>query len=309
MDGGRSNPYVFIVGCPRSGTTLVERMVDAHPDIAIVHETHFIAKFFRKRVGLTRDGFVTPELARRLREHRRFARFRMPGEELDALVTGPPMSYADFITRLYDQYGRQEGKTRVGDKTTGGYLRNIPSLHTLWPQARFVHVVRDGRDVCLSMLTWPKAGRAAGRLPTWNQDPVATTALWWRWHVLSGREGGRPLGPALYDELSYEAFVSAPAERCADLCRFLDVPYDASMLRFNEGRVSEAPGLSANQAWRSPTPGVRNWREQMSDADVELFEALAGDALDAFGHERAFPVVSDEVAARADRFRALWTAG
>ena len=60
------NPYVFIVGCARSGTTLLRRIVDAHPDIAITRETHWIAKRFERQEGVTADGLVTPELFSRL---------------------------------------------------------------------------------------------------------------------------------------------------------------------------------------------------------------------------------------------------
>ena len=56
------NPFVFIVGCPRSGTTLLQRMVDAHSQIAIVPETHWIARWFEKRKGLTPEGFVRAKL-------------------------------------------------------------------------------------------------------------------------------------------------------------------------------------------------------------------------------------------------------
>jgi hypothetical protein len=66
------NPYVFIVGSTRSGTTLLQRIVDAHPQIAVVHETHWITRYFEKRTGLTPEGLVTPELIPKLLEYRRF---------------------------------------------------------------------------------------------------------------------------------------------------------------------------------------------------------------------------------------------
>ena len=60
------NPYLFIVGCPRSGTTLLRRMVDVHPLVAVVDETRWIASFFERRAGLTSEGMVTPKLIHRL---------------------------------------------------------------------------------------------------------------------------------------------------------------------------------------------------------------------------------------------------
>jgi hypothetical protein len=99
-----------------------------------------------------------------------------------------------------------------------------------------VHLIRDGRAVCLSVLNWDHAARTAGRYAGWFEDPIVTTALWWRRKVELGREGGRRLGPQLYYELRYEALVSQPAGECVKLCAFLGLPYDEAMVRFHEGR-------------------------------------------------------------------------
>jgi hypothetical protein len=63
------NPFAFIVGCPRSGTTLLGRMVDAHPDIAVIHEGRFAPDWYERRRGLTADGLITPELIGSLLGH------------------------------------------------------------------------------------------------------------------------------------------------------------------------------------------------------------------------------------------------
>lgn len=298
------NPYLFIVGCPRSGTTLLERMVNAHQQIAIIHETHWIARYFKKRTGLTPQGLVTPELISKLSENHRFPHLKISRNDLEKLIeSGEPISYANFVSRIFDLYGQREGKRIVGDKTTGGYLRNLPLLHTLWPKARFVHLIRDGRDVCLSMLEWPKAHRAAGRLATWQEDPVATTALWWKWQVRLGVDGGSSIGPDLYYEMRYESLVQHPADQCAALCSFLGLRYDDAMPKFHVGRTQTDRGLSANRAWLPPTPRLRDWRTQMAERDVELFEAIAGDLLSILGYERAFNTISTNIAEVAKRFR------
>lgn len=303
------NPYLFIVGCPRSGTTMLERMVNAHSQIAIIHETHWIARFFRKRTGLTREGMVTPKLVRRLSEYHRFKYLTVERKELlDLVANSEPMTYAAFVSRIFDRYGRREGKPLVGDKTTGDYVRNIPLLHGLWPETRFVHLVRDGRNVCLSMLNWPKAHRAAGRWDIWAEDPVATTALWWGWHVRAGIEGGRSIGPAGCHEIHFESLVERPRQEIAALCAFLDVPFQDAMLAFHEGRARTDPGLSPNQAWLPPTPGLRDWRTQMQSSDVEMFEALAGDLLSDLGYPRAFDEISPAVSTEAQRYRSWFEA-
>jgi len=210
-------------------------------------------------------------------------------EELERLMNSDePVSYASFVSAIFDLYGQRKGKSLVGDKTAS-YMLNIPTLHGLWPQAKFVHIIRDGRDVCLSMVNWKKAHVAAGRLSTWTEDPLLTAALWWKHRVRLGREDGGALRPGLYYEIRYETLVSQPATECAALCDFLGLPYHDAMLKFYEGREKADPSLDAKKAWRPVTPALRDWRSQMTLDDVERFEAVAGDLLDELGYPCTVP--------------------
>jgi hypothetical protein len=281
------NPYVFLVGCLRSGTTLLQRIVDAHPQIAVIPETQWVPRWYERRRGLTREGFVTPELARRLCAHPRFARLEVDPERVQALIRDSEgKHYARFVTEVFDLHGQVKGKGLVGEKSPG-YVRHLPTLHALWPHARVVHLIRDGRDVALSVLDWSRRERTAGRFPTWDEDPVTTTALWWEWHVRLGREAGALVGPKRYYELRYESLVVDPETECAKLCDFLGVPYDEAMLAFHVGRTKSKPGRSTKAAWLPVTRGLRSWREQMAQVDIARFEAAAGALLAELGFARA----------------------
>jgi hypothetical protein len=302
-----ANPYAFIVGCPRSGTTLLERLVSAHPDITIVHETHWIPRLYKRKRGLTSDGLVTPELISHLLEEPSFTRLGIGLEELLKIGNGHPVSYSDFVTGIFDLWGKARGKALVGDKTPG-YVRKVHVLHTLWPTARFVHLIRDGRDVCLSMADWPKAHqKRPGIFTTWKDDPVPTTALWWELNVRSGRKAGNSLGAELYYEVRYESLINHPTEECAALCGFLGLRYNDAMLRFHGGRTRNDPGLDAKHAWLPVTSGLRDWRSQMPATDVERFEAAAGGLLDELGYPRATLRLPPERLERASRIRGLLT--
>jgi hypothetical protein len=297
------NPYLFIVGCPRSGTTLLRRMVDVHPLVAVVEVTRWIASFFERRAGLTSEGMVTPKLIHRLLDYDRFAKLGIGREDLEGLMaSGEPTSYSTFVTGVFDLYGRARGKPIVGDKTPR-YARKVLTLHALWPEARFVHLIRDGRDVCLSILNWKKSRRSIGRFESWREDPITTTALWWELHLRLAREDGAPLGPGLFHEVRYESVVARTGEACERLCGFLGIPYDDAMLRFHEGRERSGAGLNAKKAWRPVTGGLRDWRSQMPTVDVERFEATVGGFLDDLGYERAFPNPSSEAMERASKTR------
>jgi hypothetical protein len=296
------NPYVFLVGCLRSGTTLLQRIADAHPDIAVIHETQWIPRSYERRVGLAPDGTVTPDLARRLVEYPRFDRMELEPEAVADLCSGGGMHFRRYVGDLFDLHGKAKGKRLVGEKSPG-YVRHIPTLHELWPRARIVHLIRDGRDVCLSARAWRKAERILGRYPTWRDDEVTTAALWWEWHVRLGRESGAGLDDDLYLEVSYEAIVADPEAECARLCEFLAIPYDDAMLRFHEGRTRSRPGLGAKAAWLPVTAGLRTWRTEMPGDDLVRFEAATGPLLDELGYARAVPAPEERDVHRAEQLR------
>jgi Sulfotransferase family len=296
------DPYLFIVGCARSGTTLVHRIVNAHPEIAITPEMHWITRQFKSGPGL-----VASELVSELTGHKRFAQFEIPREEFEALLgAGEALPYPTFLNRVFGLYGKINNKPLVGNKTPA-YVRSIPTFHALWPEAKFVHIIRDGRDVCISILNWKKADRIVGRYASWEEDPVSTTALWWERKVRKGREDGAALGPGVYQEMHYEDLVDDPERECKRLCEFLGVPYDDAMIRFHEGRERVKPGRSAKSAWLRVTSGLRNWRTEMCTGDVERFEAAAGDLLEELGYERAVPNPSSEALEQAARIREAFT--
>ena len=300
------NPFVFIVGCPRSGTTLLQRILDAHPQLAIIHETHWIPKFYHKAARRSPEALVRPGLIRQLLKRPKLAHLGLAREEWQArLESGKAVSFADFVGGIFDRFGQARGKPLVGDKTPA-YARSMDLLHEIWPQARFIHLIRDGRDVCLSAMNWKKPGRLLLRASTWHDDADLTAALWWEWHVRMARSSGQRLGPDLYTEVRYEALVDDAAAECVRLCGFLGVPHDGAMLRFHEGRTRTAPGLDPKEAWLPVTPGLRDWRTQMPAPKVERFEAAAGDLLAELGYPRAgkdpSPEIREQAAQVRDRF-------
>jgi hypothetical protein len=300
------NPYVFIVGCARSGTTLLERMVDAHPEIAITHQWHGIPRPYEKRKGMTAEGLVRPKLISHLLKLPWFPSMGISPEGLLKLMgNGQPVHYSDFVTGIFDLYGKAHGKPLVGDKTPN-YVRKIRILHALWPRARFVHLIRDGRDVCLSVANWPNGANQAdkpGSFATWIEDPISTIAFWWELNVRLGREAGTWLGPELYCEIRYELLINHPAEQCAALCGFLGLPYDDAMPHYHQDRTKADPDVDAGHPRLPVTSGLRDWRSQMPAEDVERFEAAAGGLLDELGYPRAFGRPRAETLENASRIR------
>jgi hypothetical protein len=286
---------------------MLRRMLDAHRELAMTRETHWIPELLQ-RTGLAPRDAVTPDLIRALTEHPKFANLGMTPEEVASLADyDGDLSYSGFVTRLFDDYGKRQGKSLVGDKTPS-YVRDISVLNVLWPRAKYVHLIRDGRDVCLSLVAWDRAQRNVGRFSTWTEDPISTAALYWEWSVRLGREAAATLPPGLYFEARYETIVADPRAACECLCGFLDLSFDDAMVRYHEGRTRTKPGLDAKHAWLPPTPGLRDWRSDMDLDDLERFEAVAGALLDELGYERAALDSNPEAVAAASHKRKAFMA-
>jgi Sulfotransferase family len=291
------NPYVFVVACPRSGTTLLQRMLDAHPQLAVANDADFIP--FAPGVLDGGDPPVTPELVEWLLGYRTFARLALDEDTVWAAAEGAA-TYRELVAALYDAFGAERGKPLVGEKAPG-YVHYIPLLHDLFPRAHVTHLIRDGRDVALSLLDWARPDNEPGRFRLWKDNPLAVSALCWQQHVTLGRREGGRLGE-LYSEVRYEELVAEPEATMRRLAGQLELPFSERMLAFHVGR--DEPRLPAKRT--RAARAVRNWRVQLSHDDQQLFEALAGDLLSQLGYERRFDPVAPGVLAAAARYRAAW---
>ena len=293
-------PFTFVVGCNRSGTTLVRAMLDAHPAMTVVHESRFIVSLAAGRSRYERPGgFDAVAFTEDLVAHPSFARLQLePADVAEALRPVPPADYPDAVRRVFATYAARRGKSRYADKTPE-YVLQLPLLAALFPEARFVHVVRDGRDVAVAL----------GAVK-FSPRPVSEAALIWRTLAGQGRRDAAALGPDRAVELRYESLVNDPEPELRRLVAFLDLSYDDAMLRYFEqaDEIISTAGFRElhDNIRRPPTAGLRDWRIDMAPGDVALFEALAGDLLDELGYERAVPRPDAGTRLRALRHRLEW---
>lgn len=268
-------PPFFIVGSARSGTTLLRLMLNAHPDIAVPPESRFITEL-RTEGEIDVDGF-----AQRLAAHSRFQTWDLPIQAvMDELSGVQRARYADAIDATFRAYARVHGKKRWGDKTPR-YIEDIPFLASLFAGARFVHLVRDGRNVALSYADVPFGPKTVAR----------AAALWMR-RVEAGVRDGRALPDGRYCEFRYEDLVEDPEGEIKSLCDFLDVSFHPDMLDYTErarGAVLSRASAYNPYVKEKPLQNVRSWEEDMPPSQVEVFEAIAGRALTILGYARRYP--------------------
>ncbi|MFN2525862.1 MAG: sulfotransferase [Actinomycetota bacterium] len=266
----------FVVGSARSGTTLLRLMLNAHPEVAVPPESRFIVELWKGADPVERDAFL-----RALGGNKRFQVWDLPLEAVaQEMEKTAELRYRDAIEAAYRAYAHVHEKSVWGDKTPR-YVEHIDFLAALFPDARFVHLVRDGRNVALSY----------GGVP-FGPKNVAKAADLWRTRVAAGMTSGRKLGAGRYLELHYERVVDDPEGQMRRLCEFLGLPFDEGMLHYTE-RARDA--VLARSAEHNPhllqgtKAGVREWQSEMPPGHIEVFEALAGGELSELGYERRYP--------------------
>lgn len=262
-------------------------MLTAHPDVAIPPESRFLRRLETWWAQCTKAGGFDPIVATKAID-RHLERMGIPRDRvLNRLSELTDPSPEQAVDAIFGVYAESEGKPRWGDKTPENVER-LSMLGRLLPAARFVHIVRDGRDVVLSQLQ-----QAFGPKSIWG------CAHQWRRLVSLGRRTGNDLGPGRYYELRYEDLVVSPEVELRSLCAFLGLEFDPRMISFNRDARQKLPDVERRHHAHihlSLQNSLRDWRTQMNPRDVELFEVVGGGLLSEIGYERAFPRPS--VAAR-----------
>ncbi|MGH3387537.1 MAG: sulfotransferase family protein, partial [Actinomadura sp.] len=149
---------IFVVGCPRSGTTLLQLMLHAHPRIAIPPETRFLLPAFdtRHAFGDLCDEANLRELARWIAEDKatKFDDLGLdPDRIIEEIVAGPP-TVGTAMATVFQAYAQRFGKPRWGDKRPS-YIRRLDVILRMFPDAQIVHLIRDGRDCVASLMEMP----------------------------------------------------------------------------------------------------------------------------------------------------------
>jgi len=277
-------PAPFVVGVGRSGTTLLRLMLDAHSQLAIPPETNF---------GPAREAFERAGLAAAIEailSNGIWDDYGISAEEFRHRVADDGVKdLGDLLRTFYGLYAEQRGKPRWGDKSPY-YLLGMRQIQSILPEARFIHLIRDGRDVALSTIeAWFGASDIEGAAEEWSRLLVR----------------GRTQAPGLhhYTEIRYESLVLEPADTLRRLCEFLELEWEEGMLDYHltaAGRLSAelgdavAFGTSVSREERlamwhhvgcpPQRSRVERWRREMSRADLRAFDRVAGETLEELGY-------------------------
>jgi hypothetical protein len=271
-------PPLFVIGCPRSGTTLVGSLLRETawgPPV----ESHFITKYARllPRYGDLTRREARVRLLRDLLKERPVLQWKLELDP-DAFVEPPETAdYAELVNRVCLARVTRRGRSGWADKTPH-YVLEMDIVDRLFPDALYLQVLRDGRDVALSLL-----GRK------WGPRNVYACAQLWRRCTEENvvldrlRAAGRLL------DVRYETLLGDPLRQAEGIHRFLGQPFDPSRLEAVLNRVA--------------ADNSSKWRTRLRPAQVRTFEAVAGRCLARLGYE----VVHSDAAVDPVR-RLAWTA-
>jgi hypothetical protein len=231
----RGENLVFLVGCPRSGTTWLQRLLASHPQVRTGQESHLF------------NHFVGPQLYR----WRRFAAdWEQGGGGL-----GPGCYHTEESYRaVLRGYLLALLEPMVGEVPPGSIFLEKTPAHALWvaeiaellPGARFLHLIRDPRDVSASLLA---VSRTWGS--QWAPKTPAAAARLWVWHVKKARVAGKGVGPDRYAEVRYEDLRSGGAGVLTRVFDFLQLPVEPAQV---ESWIAANRAEATNRGEGTPIP-------------------------------------------------------
>ncbi len=284
-----SNPYFFIVGVGRSGTTLLMGILNAHPQITLPPETQFVRRILVERVSET---LTLAGMTALLTTDRNYPRLDISVDQvIDPFVEDQiPYSPVAIYKRILGIHAGRWGKAIVGDKSPKA-IERLPVLKHLFPNTRILHIVRDPRDVFLSR-----------KKADWSKDRHDFLQLLaYRAQFAMSRRFGQRLFEERYLEVRYEDLLSTPQDTLERICSFLSVPYSEKMLSFQSSaqRLVSEDDMQWHHNVLKPimTNNMDKWRERLDRKQILLVEDACRDAMCQHDYQTAgfIPTISERV--------------
>ena len=285
---------VFVIGHPRSGTTVLRLALTSHSAVSIPPESPFIIQLLRKYRSI--KSFSSADLQQ---FHQDLlpppvdlsGRWDLDVDELQRQICEIPNSdYGTVCSHIYAHYAAtfDTNATIWGDKNNP-YHRHVFALKNLYPKARFIHIVRDGRAILGSYLDLStRLSSQAQSRPRLLTDPIKAAANWC--HSVTTVEKqllGVPKNQRIF--IRYEDLVSNFEEEMVRICKFLNLEYESDMLRFDKIDSNRTESSNYDEwKWRTKeqltSSRISAWRDQISERDHGIYNAIAGNTLRKLGY-------------------------
>lgn len=276
---------IFIVGVGRSGTSLLQGMLNSHPMICFPPEINFVRRFLSSSKFKSLCENDATSIAKLMVEDEYIKRLNLPPKHLiktmlDETVLLTPKHVYNTLLKMYASNIKRQNIKWYGDKDP----RSIEYLNVIkdnYPDARILHIIRDPRDVLVSK---KKAQWSKGR-------PVLQHIFANKFQLKIGRQHGLLLFGKNYYELAYENLITEPTDTLTKLCEFLDLNFDQDMLEFH--KRSESITTPDELPWKKELfqPLMRentgNWSKELDPWESNLIEMTCKEAFDEGAYKRS----------------------
>lgn len=274
---------IFIVGCERSGTTMLGAMLGSSPSALTTPESQFVIPLLPRAHEAIRGKELEQIIAGLCDAWRlRIWGIRdLPARlSVSLAASGATYSYRQVISQVIRLYAEDVAKDSAGIwiDHTPTHIKFVDRLFKVFPDARFLHLVRDGRAVALSL-----------QQVTWGRTTTYQAAEWWSRRVCMGATVELKYGPARVMRVRYEDVVLEPERTLREVCRFAGMEFIDSMI---EGRGFIVPAYTKRQhslvGSRPDGRRVTEWKTKLTPREIELFEYRSGDVLKLFDYELVY---------------------
>lgn len=280
------NNHLFIIGTERSGTNLLRIILDSHSNISIPHPPHILKNFFRLEPlysDLGKDSHfkkLIHDVVRTVELH------PYPWDVMiDRAIVFKNTKERNLINiffTIYDLYLNHTGKKRWGCKSTF-MINHVALIRRYHPKAKFIYMVRDGRDVAVS-----------AKKTIFNHYSVYYTAQLWKKEQGIGMHWVDKLPKENIFLLKYEDLLQNTTKMVKAICSFLCEPYEEDMLKFHRSPEARKSGR-INRAWENTaSPIMRNnfgkFKTELTKREIDVFEAIAAPELDYFSYKLTNPL-------------------
>ena len=275
----------FILGNPRSGTTLLRLILNNHPLIGVPPESGFLQWWYKKYYNWSVDDsknetkvnlFLDDILSSKKIEDWHLNRHNLK----NFIISENPKNYPEIITAIYEFY--TNNKSIIGDKNNY-YINHLEELNLIFPNVKYIHLVRDGRDVACSYKNINKLNPNLKYIPKVSSDIVAI-ANEWNNNIITIENFIRNHNSIT---IRYEDLISKPVEILKKICNFLDVEYEEGMLNYHQNNDEPISTLH----WKGKTKETidkknkKKYLSLLSAEEINEFNKIAYNTLKKFEYD------------------------
>lgn len=278
----RKTAPVFVLGSPRSGTTLLYDMLLSAGGFAVYLAESNVFNLLTPRFGDLSRRRNRENLMHTWLQTKLFKASGLQAAHITRRVLEECRSAGDFLRLVMSEIAAAQGMQRWAENSPEGMLY-LPLLKRLIPDALVVHIIRDGRDVAVSL----RKLRYIRPFSRGERPSPEFASLYWEWMVQRGRQHGKELGPD-YLEVHFEDLISSPQDTLSRVGRFIDHELDYERIR----RVAYGSLTKPNTSFRAESPAagfspVGRWKNALSPAQLCRVEELVGNTLQECGYSLA----------------------